>query len=101
MSKKIQKLSKRTERVIIDARQLKKCGTCFEFVVSMLRVVEMVCCVSPRVWTEGSENMLERLCQVCTVHYWVETHLSLEFWMREERLSVKQHCMKEVTMIVT
>ncbi|XP_046661819.1 E3 ubiquitin-protein ligase RNF123 isoform X1 [Homalodisca vitripennis] len=68
MMQEIQNLSKRPERVIIDARQLKICATCFDFVISLLRVVEMICTICLPVFTdssrEGTENLLERLSQL-------------------------------------
>lgn len=84
----IQNLSKRPERVIIDARQLKICATCFDFVVSLLRVLEMICTICLQVFTDSTrdntENLLERLCQVSHLHHLLPTRLSWLLIHRDE-----------------
>lgn len=98
----IQNLSKRPERVIIDARQLKICATCFDFVVSLLRVLEMICSICLNVFTdstrENTENLLERLCQVSHLHHllptprsWVLIYRDESFILVVEKLSITLH----------
>jgi len=66
----------------LDARQLKICSTCFDIAVGLLRVIEMIICVCPRVFiagvTQHSELLLHRLLQVgCfPASFYTETSLS-------------------------
>ncbi|XP_058802185.1 E3 ubiquitin-protein ligase RNF123-like isoform X2 [Phymastichus coffea] len=68
MIQEIHNASSRPERVFIESRQLKKCATCFELAVSLLRVLEMIASCAPDVFCDfnlsSSENLLARLSQL-------------------------------------
>lgn len=67
MVQDIHNISSRPQRVFIESRQLKICATCFEFATSLLRVLEMIVTVAPKVLSDpvnSSGNLLPRLCQV-------------------------------------
>ncbi|KAK3886649.1 hypothetical protein Pcinc_009204 [Petrolisthes cinctipes] len=68
MLQEIQNASNRPERVFIDSRQLRICATCFDLALALLRVLEMVVSIAPRLFTDFSrsnaEFLLSRLCQL-------------------------------------
>ncbi|XP_018914363.2 E3 ubiquitin-protein ligase RNF123 [Bemisia tabaci] len=68
MLQEVQNLSSRSERVLIDSRQLRVCVTCFDLALALLRVLEMVAATARFVFTdlnyESSKTLLERLCQL-------------------------------------
>ncbi|XP_076182356.1 E3 ubiquitin-protein ligase RNF123 isoform X2 [Ptiloglossa arizonensis] len=68
MVQEIHSVSSRPERVFIESRQLKICATCFELVISLLRVLEMIATMVPSIFNDStqssSENLLSRLCQL-------------------------------------
>ncbi|KAL4226862.1 hypothetical protein ACF0H5_014841 [Mactra antiquata] len=73
MLQDIQTLMSRTERrVLIESRQLKICGTCFEISICLFRVVEMVVSIATKIFTDwtrpSAELLLTRLIQlICLV----------------------------------
>ncbi|XP_061187655.1 E3 ubiquitin-protein ligase RNF123-like isoform X2 [Saccostrea echinata] len=61
LMQEIQQRVSRTELRILEARNLKICATCFEIAVCLMRVLEMVVCVTPETVLDFSRDSAELL----------------------------------------
>lgn len=68
MMQEIQRITVRSDNVMIEGRQVKICAACFEISVCLLRVLEMVATVAPQLFTDWSrpsaELFLKRIMQL-------------------------------------
>ncbi|XP_015186457.1 PREDICTED: E3 ubiquitin-protein ligase RNF123-like isoform X2 [Polistes dominula] len=64
MVQEIYDISLKKEKLFIDSHELKICYTCFEITVTSLRVLEMICFLTPSIFTDETSNCETLLCRL-------------------------------------